>query len=344
MAEQAVRETPPVEGVPRSLSDRALPYRWFVHSKRFMLGKPLGAFGVIIIALLIVAAAFADLLAPYGADDSFFGPNPEYDPELADQALDDPTVRLTNPSIVFEETVPLRAVTPTWEHPLGTTHQGRDLLSRIIYGSQLALLVGVGASAIAAFFGVVLGVISAYFAGLADIIIQRFVDSLQAFPALILLLLITQIVENPNKYWIMLALGVVGVAPVIRIVRSAVLVTREEQFVIAARVVGASDRRIMARHILPNIVAPIIVIFTISIGVYILAEATLSFLGFGDATAVSWGKMVNEGRQLGAGNPWMALFVGLALTITVLAFNLAGDALRDALDPRLRGGGGRPGF
>jgi ABC-type dipeptide/oligopeptide/nickel transport system permease subunit len=142
----------------------------------------------------------------------------------------------------------------------------------------------------------------------------------------------------------MMALGVLGIAPVIRIVRSAVLTARQEVYVSAARTIGATDLRIMFRHILPNIVAPIIVIFTISIGTYILLEATLAFLGISDPTKESWGRMVNEGRQLDPSKPWMALFAGGAITVTVLAFNLVGDGLRDALDPRLRGGSGRSGF
>ncbi len=152
------------------------------------------------------------------------------------------------------------------------------------------------------------------------------------------------VVADPTLYWITLSLGILGIAQVVRIVRSAVLSTREEVYVTAAKTVGASDIRIMARHIFPNITAPIIVVFTSTIGVYILAEATLGFLGLSDPTRPSWGKMVEEGRRQGTGEPLMALFVGGALTLTVLGFNLAGDALRDVLDPRLRGRGGRPGF
>ena len=151
-------------------------------------------------------------------------------------------------------------------------------------------------------------------------------------------------VANPNVWVNTISLGIIGVAQVVRIVRSAVLSAREEVYVTAAQTVGASDSRIMARHILPNVTAPIIVIFTSSIGLYILAEATLAFLGLGDPVRPSWGKMVEEGRRQGTTKPLMALFVGGALTMTVLGFNLAGDALRDVLDPRLRGRGNRAGF
>ena len=206
------------------------------------------------------------------------------------------------------------------------------------------MYVGFGASAIAVVLGIIIGMISAYFGGYVDFFIQRLVDTFQAFPALILLLLFIQVVANPTLFSITIALGIVGVASVVRIVRSSVLSAREEVYVTAAKTVGASDARIMGRHILPNIVAPIIVIFTNTVGVYILAEATLQFLGLGDPTRPSWGKMVEEGRRQGTGQPLMALFVGSALTIAVLGFNLAGDALRDVLDPRLRGRSGRAGF
>src|SRR4029079_18504500 len=194
---------------------------------------------------------------------------------------------------------------------------------------------------IAVVFGTVFGVMSAYFGGVVDFIVQRFTDALLAFPPLILLLVMSQVVENPNQWWTTCTLGILGIAPVIRLARSTVLATREEVYVLAARTVGASDARVMLRHILPNIVAPLIVIFTISIGLYILAEAGLAFIGLADITEISWGAMINEGRQRGASKPQMALYVGLALTITVLGFNLLGDALRDVLDPRLRGRGGR---
>jgi ABC-type dipeptide/oligopeptide/nickel transport system permease subunit len=151
-------------------------------------------------------------------------------------------------------------------------------------------------------------------------------------------------VDNPSQYFLAFVLGLVGMANVQRITRSAVLAAKEDVYVLAARTIGASDVRVMARHILPNIFSPIIVVFTGAIGAYILAEAGLAFIGLGNVQAVSWGRMVNEGRFLGPAKPLMALFVGLALSMTVLGFNLAGDALRDVLDPRLRGRSGRAGF
>lgn len=338
-------ELPGVAGIPRSLSDRSVFYRMGVHSWRFITGKPLGAFGAFLILVVLFTAAFAPQIQRYDQNATFQKPNPAYDPELAEQALVDPNVRLQHPPEVFEEGGVLnRLGKPSADHWLGTDHLGRDLWSRIVWGSRTAVVVGFGASIIAVVLGVVIGLASAYFGGWVDFLIQRLVDTFQAFPALILLLLFNQVVADPTLYWITLSLGILGIAQVVRIVRSAVLSTREEVYVTAAKTVGASDVRIMGRHIFPNITAPIIVVFTSTIGIYILAEATLGFLGLSDPTRPSWGKMVEEGRRQGTGEPLMALFVGGALTLTVLGFNLAGDALRDVLDPRMRGRGSRAGF
>ena len=334
-----------IPGVRGSLSDRPLAVRWWIHFQRFMLTKPLGGFGVLIIIIVVVAAAFAPLLRRYNPETLFTEVNPKFNPEIAAQAESDPTVKLKYPSDVWQKgDQPLRAVAPSSSHWLGTDILGRDLYARIIYGSRTAITVGLGASIFAVVFGILVGLATAYFGGLVDFIGQRFVDTFQAFPALIILLLFNQVVANPTVTVNTISLGIVGVANVVRIVRSSVLSAREEVYVSAAQTIGATDQRIMLRHILPNIMAPIIVIFTSSIGLYILAEATLAFLGLGDPTVPSWGKMVEEGRRLGPASPLMALFVGGALTITVLGFNLAGDGLRDALDPRLRGRGGRAGF
>lgn len=328
---------------------------------KFMRTKPLGASGLILIIVLILMAVFAKAIDRYDPESVIREParnctpeqveNPAVDcfsPELLEKASTNAIIRLQYPASRFQAggnggNILVNAP-PSGAHWLGTDGRGHDLYSRIIHGSQLALLVGIGGALIAVGLGTFFGVISAYFGGMVDLLMQRVTDAFFAFPSLILLLIFSQVVESPNKYWITLALGMVGIASVVRIARSAVLATREEVYVMAARTVGASDARIMARHILPNIVAPLIVIFTISIGLDILAEAGLAFIGLGDPTAISWGKMVNEGRQLGPAKPQMALFVGLAITVTVLGFNLLGDALRDVLDPRLRGRGGRAGF
>ena len=343
---QVAAELPGVTGIPKSLSDRPLPVRWWIHTWRFITQKPLGAFGAFLILLVLFAAAFQDVIDRHDPEDIFIAPNPNFDADLYERSLEDSTLRFTEPN--FEERVvrdgPMLLASPSADHWLGTDHIGRDLYSRIIHGARTAVYVGFGASIIAVIAGIVIGMVSAYFGGWVDFAIQRLVDTFQAFPALILLLLFIQVVANPTLLSITIALGIVGVAQVVRIVRSSVLSAREEIYVTAAKTIGASDQRIMARHIFPNITAPIIVIFTNTVGVYILAEATLQFLGLGDPTRVSWGKMVEEGRRQGTGEPLMALFVGSALTIAVLGFNLAGDALRDVLDPRLRGRGGRAGF
>lgn len=356
--EQGVINLP--AGIPRSLSDRPLALRALVQVGQFFVRKPLGGFGVVLIAAVVFMALFAPAVGRYGPEEVSTSSSPEcpeatletvvartdcYSPPLIEAAASNASIRLRYPASMFQKGDVILVVSdPSSAHWLGTDKVGRDIYSRIIYGSRLALLVGVGASTIAVVIGTLLGVVSAYFGGLVDLLLQRVTDALFTFPALILLLIFSQVVQNPSKYFNVVALGILGIASVTRLSRSSVLATREEVYVLAARTVGASDLRIMLRHILPNIVAPLIVIFTISIGIYILAEATLAFIGLGDPVAVSWGKMVNEGRQLGPAKPFMALFVGSAITLTVLGFNLAGDALRDVFDPRLRGRGGRAGF
>lgn len=341
MAQQAAIDHGAVR---RSLSDRPAAIRFGVNLWRFIIHKPLGGFGVFLIVGIVLVATFAPQIQRYDPDDVFKAGNPAYDPEIAAKALEDPTIRLKYPPEVFQDSGVIEPQDPSSAHWLGTDRAGRDLWSRIVWGARLSLLVGIGAALIAVSTGLVFGTTSAYFGGIVDLVIQRVTDALMAFPALILLLLIVQVVDNPDKYWITIALGIVGISSVIRVVRSAVLSARQEVYVTAAQVVGATDLRIMVRHILPNIMAPTIVIFTISIGSYILAEASLNFIGFGDPTAISWGKMVNDGRQLLPAKPMMSLFSGGAIMVSVLGFNLAGDALRDVLDPRLRGRGGRAGF
>ncbi|MBA4181289.1 MAG: peptide ABC transporter permease [Anaerolinea sp.] len=333
----------------RSFSDRPLWQRWLISTRNFAVRKPLGALGVLLILLVVFSAVFASVVARYDPEEIFkkVAVNPDCNPELAEQALTDPSIRLKYPAAVLDcggAAQPLLHVSPSSQNWLGTDVVGRDLYARIIYGSRTALLVGLGAALIATFFGVIIGLISAYFGGTLDFVIQRFVDTLQAFPALVLLLLFGQVIADISLRTNIISLGILGIASTVRIVRSSVLAARSEVYVTAAQTIGASDSRIMARHIFPNITAPIIVTFTSSIGIYILVEATLAFLGLGDPTRISWGKMIEEGRRLGPSSPGVAFYVGCALTLTVLGFNLAGDALRDVLDPRLRGRGGRAGF
>lgn len=326
----------------RSKSDRPTLVRWTFAFFSFFKDKPLGGFGLALVLLIILVAFIAPLIQRYDPNAVFSQPNPDYDPAIAARAQIDPNVKLLYPASKYTEGA-IGPQNPTAAHWFGVDKAGRDEYSRTVHGAALSMLVGIGSSALAMFFGLLFGITSAYFGGTVDMVIQRMTDALLAFPALILLLLFVQVVNTPNKYYITLALGIVGISQVIRIVRSAVLQARQEQYVLAAEVVGASDSRIMIRHILPNIMAPTIVIFTIAIGAYILAEASLSFIGLGDPVAISWGKMLNDGRTLTT-YPWLSIVPGTAIMLAVLGANLAGDALRDVLDPRLRGRGGNAGF
>jgi peptide/nickel transport system permease protein len=220
------------------------------------------------------------------------------------------------------------------EHWFGTDHQGRDTYARVIHGSRRTLKVGLLSLGLGSVIGLLIGLTSAYFSGLLDTIVQRFMDTFQSFPALLFLLLLVTMTE-PTELSLIIGLAIVSVPAISRIVRSVVLQAREMPYVEAARLIGASDVRIMGRHILPNVMAPVIVIFTIGVGAVILAEAMLAFLGLGPP-GVSWGQMLDKGRLFVLTSPWQALFSGAAITLAVLAFNLAGDALRDVLDPRLR--------
>jgi peptide/nickel transport system permease protein len=297
---------------------------------RFARRRKLGAIGIILMTFVIAVGVLSPALQRYGDKQTFETPNPEFNP------LADPIEIARNPNI-STPTISNRYEAPNATHWFGTDQFGRDIYARIIVGARLAILIGIGASLIAVGAGTVIGVISGYFGGTVDLIVQRFVDALQAFPGLVLLLLIVQVVNDPPLALTIAALGVLGWATVVRIIRSAVLSVTAAPFVEAARSFGATNQRIMLQHVLPNVMAPVIVVFSIGIGAYILAEAGLSFLGLGPADATTWGRMVNAGRVALDLHPWEALFSGFAITFTVLGFNLAGDAIRDELDPRLRG-------
>ena len=270
--------------------------------------KPLGAFSGIIILILILVAIFADALAPY-----------EYlEIHLAD--------RLTGSSV---------------RYLLGTDHLGRDLFSRVIYGAQLSLGVGLAASALNMLIALLIGGISGFFGGKVDLAVQRFVDAWMAIPGLLLLLTIMSIVGKGVPQLI-LVLGISGGIGGSRLVRGAVIGVKENDYFLAAKAVGTPTRQILLRHVLPNIMPIMIIVFSINIGGVIISEASLSFLGFGLPPKVpSWGAMLSrEGRQYMQQAPWLALWPGFCLTLVVYSFNMFGDALRDLLDPRLRGGEG----
>ena len=288
---------------------------------------------MVLVAVILAFAILSPLVKRYDDVQAFQHANPDFNPTA--NPLDiaaNPDKALGSPFILDRWQPPFSS-----KHWLGTDTFGRDIYSRIVVGTRLAIIIGVGASLIAVVAGTMVGVVSGYFGGKVDLLVQRFVDAIQAFPGLVLLLLIVSVMPTPNLALTVTALGFLGFATSVRIVRSSVLSVSQSAFVEAARSYGAGDARIMLRHVLPNIMAAVLVIFSISIGVYILAEASLSFLGLGPADKTTWGKMVNAGRQALDLHPWEAVFAGCAITLTVLGFNLAGDALRDELDPRLRG-------
>jgi peptide/nickel transport system permease protein len=225
---------------------------------------------------------------------------------------------------------------PSLSHPMGTDDLGRDVLSRIIYGARASLIAGVVATGIALAIGTVLGVISGYFLGVTDMIIFRVMDALLAFPGLILALAITAAL-GPSLVNAMIAIGIVGIPRFARLARAQVLAIRKTEYIEAVRALGASSARILARHIAPNILTPIIIQTSLSVAFAILTEASLSFLGLGvQPPTPSWGFMLNQGRDYIGQAPWLAIFPGVAIFLVVMAFNLLGDAIRDALDPRLR--------
>ena len=278
----------------------------FVAFHRKMLRqKKLGAIGGIVFALFLFAGVFADVLAPMGINET------------------DMRQQLQSPSL---------------EHWFGTDHIGRDVLSRILYGAQLSVIVGFLAAGLATVISIVLGVICGYFGGTLDMAIQRFVDAWMTFPDLVLLIVVVSIV-GPGVTQIIVILGCLYGIAGSRIVRGAVIGVRENMYTHAAQSIGARTLHILGFHILPNVMPVIIVLFTTRIGAVILAEAGLSFLGLGvPPPAPTWGSMLSgSGRTYMYLQPWLALAPGICLTIVVYAVNVYGDALRDLLDPRMRG-------
>jgi len=258
--------------------------------------------GAIIIVLFILIALLAPLLAPKA-------PNA--------QSLKD---ALTS---------------PCWKHPLGTDEFGRSILSRIIFGARISLNIALIASAVALGIGVPLGALAGYYGGATDSIVQGLVDLTWAFPTILAALAIMFIL-GPGLHSVMIAVGIVYWAGYARITRGQFLALREEEYVQAARAVGASSLRIIWRHLLPNSLAPLLVQLSLGMGQVILIEASLSFLGLGaQPPTPSWGSMLSSGRAYLLTASWLTLFPGLAIMVVVLGFNLIGDGLRDALDPRL---------
>lgn len=298
---------------------------------RLAARNKLGALGVLLVIFVLSVAVLSPVIKRYDDNQAFQSENPEFNPTANPLDIAQ-NPKLSTPFVLDRWVPPLSS-----DHWLGTDTFGRDIYARLVVGAQLAVIIGIGASLIAVALGTAVGLVSGYFGGKPDMVIQRFVDAIQAFPGLVLLLLIVSVMDQPNIPITVAALGFLGFATSVRIVRSSVLAVSAATYVEAARAYGATDSRVMLRHVLPNIMASVLVIFSISIGLYILAEASLSFLGLGPADRTTWGKMVNGGRVSLDTHPWESVLAGSAIALTVLGFNLAGDALRDELDPRLRG-------
>jgi peptide/nickel transport system permease protein len=279
---------------------------------RVARNKPVGVVGFFLIVVFVTCAVFAPFIAPY-----------------------DPVAQ--NSAATFQPPGPLY-----W---FGTDNFGRDIFSRIIWGAQVSLIVGVAAVSVGTVLGTTLGIVSGYFEGRTDMIIQRIMDAWMAFPGIIFALALLAALAGsgvPVIFAVIIAIGLGGIPTTNRIVRSTVLKEKNNVYVEAAFAIGCTKRRIMARHIFPNVLAPVIVIATISLAEAILAEAALSFLGVGiQPPQPSWGQMLSgNARTYMLAAPWMAIFPGIAISLAVLGWNLLGDALRDIFDPRLRGTGG----
>ena len=264
--------------------------------------------GFFIVAVLLVTALFADVLAPMS-------------PTAADQTQ------------TFER--------PSWAHPLGTDQLGRDMLSRVIHGTRISLLVGVSSVLLALFVGVPFGLIAGFYGGRLDSVIMRFMDLILAFPiyllAIILMVIFTPTAGLIGTMKVTGAIAIVRIPIYARLVRGSVLSIKEKEYIEACRALGQRDPGIVLRHVLPNCLAPIIVTTTLGIATSIIVEATLSFLGLGTQPPTpSWGWDLKANVAFIQANAWLSLFPGLAIFVTVLGFNLFGDGLRDALDPRLK--------
>ncbi len=278
---------------------------------RLVKEKPLGTVGAVITLLLLLTAIFADFVAPYGMNETYVGG-------------------------------PLAP--PSTEHWLGTDNLGRDILSRIIFGARISVIVGLTAASLGTIVSAVIGITSGYMGGKLDLIVQRGVDTWMCLPALIISMVLV-IVMGPSIWSIIIALAFTWGIPGSRVIRGAVISIRENAYVEAARAIGCPFTTILTRHILPNVMATIIILFSIRVPGMVLAEASLSFLGFGiPPPDPSWGSMLGgSGRQYMLLAPAMSIWPGLALAIVVYGVNMFGDAVRDLLDPRLRGGVGRYG-
>jgi peptide/nickel transport system permease protein len=279
--------------------------RSFWHATlHFCRREPLGSFGMLIVLIMAVTGFSAELIAPYSPTANDFAAMTE---------------------------------APSWAHWLGTDQFGRDLLSRIIYGARTALIVGLTSAIVGGFAGLVLGVASAYFGGKLDLVFQRIFDVVMAFPLIIMALAVVSIFGT-GVHNVIVAITIPLIPRCARVVRSSALAIREIPYVDAARACGYSHSRIILRHMVPNVMAPFLIMLTAFVGQAILAEASLSYLGLGvQEPTPAWGLMLQGGAEEYASTaPWIAIFPGLAIALTVFGVSLFGDALRDVLDPKLR--------
>jgi peptide/nickel transport system permease protein len=272
--------------------------------QRVFFSRGVVVFGLVVLLILAFTAIFASSLAPYDP----------YTPGVADSLLQ-----------------------PSNANPLGTDLLGRDTLSRLIYGSRTALMVGFISVGIASIIGITLGLVSGYFGGMVNIIIMRAMDAFMCFPMILLALVIAAVLGG-GIHNVIIALSVAIIPGYARVMHGLTLSIKENDYIMAERAMGAGNGRTMLRHVLPNALPPLIVLMTMQLGNLILAEASLSFLGIGiEPPGAAWGAMVNDGYRYLLRNPVLSFAPGLAIMLVVFAFNMVGDGLRDALDPRLRG-------
>lgn len=318
----------------------SLPSRLYDFFRTLARRKPLGFASLLLILAMVIVAAMPSVFARYDPAQSSVAER------LQNYCLGPQGTFLCPTTKGSESDNPFLSqpeVEGSFKQPLGTDRLGRDVYSRMVYGTRVAVYVGFGAVLLSSIISLTIGVLSGYFKGWVDAMLQRVVDAVMALPTLVVLLAIVPLIPGGvNFRWLILALGILGGAGGSRVIRSAVLGVRSSQYVDAARSIGATDTRIMVRHIIPNIFGPLMVQATIGLGTIILAEAALSFLGFGvrDPGQPTWGQMLQDANRVSVQHPWGLVWPGLAITLAVFSFNMLGDALRDLLDPRMRGAGG----
>jgi peptide/nickel transport system permease protein len=295
------------EAVPAAPAKARAETIWAQTSRRLKRSNT-AIFGLLVVIVLILVATFADVLAPYSATD-------------------------TNPNAMFQM--------PNSQHWLGTDQLGRDMLSRIIYGSRVSLTVGLSSVVLAVFIGLPLGLIAGFYGGLYDTLVMRAMDVILSFPVILLAIIIMVMFTPTDGFWgivkVTMAVAIVRIPIYARLVRGSVLSIKEKEYIEACHALGQRDVKVLLKHILPNCLAPLIVAGTLSVATAIIVEASLSFLGVGiQPPTPSWGWDLKANVAWIQDNAWLALAPGFAIFITVLSFNLFGDGLRDALDPRLK--------